>query len=81
MNEREILLRKIQTCNFVLQETALYLDSHPYCRQALRYYAPHRRMREELVEQYESKYGQLTVYGGNAAGSWHGVTEPFPWEV
>ena len=51
MNEREILLRKIQTCNFVLQETALYLDSHPYCRQALRYYARHRRMREELIEQ------------------------------
>ena len=81
MNEREILLRKIQTCNFVLQETALYLDSHPYCRLALRYYARHRRMREELIEQYESKYGQLTVYGGNAAGSWHWVTEPFPWEV
>ena len=40
-----------------------------------------RRMREELTEQYEAKYGQLTVYGGNAVGSWHWVTEPFPWEL
>lgn len=81
MNEREKLLRNIQICNFVLQETALYLDSHPYCRRALRYYQKHRRIREELTEQYEAGYGQLTIYGGTASGSWHWVTEPFPWEV
>ena len=81
MNEQATLLRKIQTCTFLLQETALFLDSHPYCRQALRYYQRHRRTREELIEQYESKYGQLSIYGGNAAGSWQWVTEPFPLEV
>lgn len=81
MNEQQKLYRKIQVCGFVLQETALYLDSHPFCRQALRYYQKHRRLREELIEQYESRYGQLTIYGGGASGSWHWVTEPFPWEV
>ena len=81
MNEQQKLMQQIRTVSFALQETALYLDSHPYCRQALRYYHRCRRTREDLLEQYESKFGQFTVYGGTAVGSWHWVTEPFPWEV
>lgn len=81
MNERQKLLRSIQTCCFVMQEAALYLDSHPYCRAALRFYEKHRRMREDLVEQYESRFGQLTPLSKSATDSWNWVTEPFPWEV
>ena len=38
MNERNKLMNRIRNTGFVIQETALYLDTHPQCRKALRYY-------------------------------------------
>jgi len=81
MNEREKLMRRIQACCFVLTETGLYLDAHPSCRKALRYFEKYSRMRDEALRQYEAKYGALTYSGIHAENGWNWVTEPFPWEA
>ena len=81
MNDQKKLLRRIQAYCFVLAETNLYLDTHPYCRQALRYFEKYRELRDEAVRQYEARYGGLTALGADAGNCWNWVTEPFPWEA
>ena len=45
-NERQVLLNRVQVCDFVLLETALFLDSHPDDQQALAHYRKHLEMRK-----------------------------------
>ena len=81
MNDQKKLHRMIQNYAFARQETALYLDTHPRCRNALQYYA---RLREKLMEaarMYEEHYGQLTIFGGTCQDSWKWVEEAWPWEA
>lgn len=81
MNEQKKLMRALQNYGFILTETALYLDTHPYCRQALRYYEKYRRLHEETKKLYEEKYGPLSCFGNLCGESWKWVTEPWPWEI
>lgn len=81
MNEQNRLFRMIQSYSFVIQETALYLDTHPNCRQALRHMEKYRRLLSEAMAAYEDKYGQLTIAGCGGSDCWRWVKEPWPWEV
>ena len=81
MNEQKKLFRMIQNYSFVIQETALYLDTHPNCRQALRYMEKYRRLLDEATCMYEENYGQLTHMSSYCGDSWRWVKEPWPWEI
>jgi spore coat protein JB len=71
----------IQQISFVLYETALYLDTHPNCRQALAYFHKYNARLQELTEKYEAKYGPLTMYSPNCGcDHWQWATLPWPWE-
>ena len=52
MNEKKMLLSRIATCDFVLTETALFLDTHPECAEALAFYKKHLEMRKKAAEEY-----------------------------
>ena len=81
MNDQKKWHRMIQNYAFALQETALYLDTHPNCSQALQY---HQKIREKLLNamrMYEEQFGQLTIYGGTSCDSWNWVREAWPWET
>lgn len=65
----------------MIQETALYLDTHPSCHQALRHMEKYQRMLREAKAEYEEKYGQLSIDSGACKDSWRWVKEPWPWEV
>jgi len=80
MNDQKKLYRMIQNYAFVLQETALYLDTHPRCRKALQYYSKIREKLMEALRMYGEHYGQLTIYGGTSCDSWRWVEEAWPWE-
>ncbi len=81
MNEQKKCFRMIQQVSFVLYETALYLDTHPNCRQALAYFNKYNARLRELMEKYESRYGSLTMYGQSCSSDhWQWVNAPWPWE-
>lgn len=80
MTEKETLLRKIQELEFALVELNLYLDSHPNCEKALRYYQELLADHQKLADSYEEKFGALTA-AGNCADEWNWVMTPFPWEL
>ncbi len=80
MNDRKRMYRMIQQISFVLYETALYLDTHPHCRQAMEYFARYNTKLHELTQKYEELYGPLTIYGQNCSDSWQWTLQPWPWE-
>lgn len=80
MNEQNKLLKTIQIHSFAVTEAALYLDTHPHCRRALRFYEYHRRQYKEAVALYEQKFGPMTINGNECCEHWNWVQHPWPWE-
>ena len=82
MNERNKLLCEIQAQRFAVDDSALFLDTHPTNRNALRYNAERRMRLAELIEHYQSKFGPLTAQSAeNPSEAWKWVEGPWPWEV
>ena len=72
-------LNKIRALDFALQETVLYLDAYPDSKQALNYYHQLIKQRKQLMEDYESHCGPLTMYGNTSQNSWDWIEGPWPW--
>lgn len=74
------LLSKLRAVDFALNETVLYLDMYPDCREGKAFYHKLVAERKELVSVYESQCGPLTMYG-NGDGDWDWAKGPWPWEA
>ena len=57
MNERNMLLDRIRQYSFTLKELNLYLDTHPNCRNALNMFKKYKKLHEEAVNDYISRFG------------------------
>ncbi len=79
-NEKQKLLRRLQAVRFAVHDAALYLDSHPACREGLKYFREKRELCEKLTKQYEDAYGPLTASASAAEERFDWVCTPFPWE-
>ena len=75
------LLDMIQTIDFALVETILYLDAYPDNRQALVFYHKLLTERTRLAEQYEKNVGPLTATANRSTASWNWTKAPWPWEL
>lgn len=74
------LLVEIMQENFVLVETALYLDTHPNDETALRLHNSTSQRYHQLLAMYESRYSPLR----NTSMSrypWGYIDEPWPWDI
>lgn len=80
MSEKRQLLRDIQIVSFVVKEAQLFLDTHPDCADALDYFNYYNQLYSRLVEDYESKFGPLTISGVRSTSEWTWISEPWPWE-
>lgn len=78
--EQEKLLNKLQVCDFVLTEAALYLDTHPNNSMALDYYNRHNKMREDILKEYVEKYGPISKGENQSKNNWEWISNPWPWE-
>ena len=78
VNSREKLMKQIQTYAFAAHEANLYLDAHPDSKSALEYFKRHKMMEKKATEEYECRFGPITV---NAEmQSWEWVKGPWPWQ-
>ena len=78
---RAVLLSKISKAGFVLNDLALFLDTHPYDINALRNYEYYYKRHDELTGEYENKYGPLTRNMSNGSPDrWVWTDGPWPWE-
>lgn len=81
MTDREMLLKRIQVCDFVLNDTALFLDSHPEDPMALEYFRKYQELRKTAVEAYTGKYGPLSRKDFAGGERWNWVDGPWPWQL
>ena len=81
MNEREELMKKLQTIQFALVDLGLYLDTHPSCAEALQMYKDLTRQAQALKNEYEQSYGALIAGQSGNTDYWDWVATPFPWEI
>ena len=72
-------LSELQTMAFVIQELALYLDTHKDDSEALDVYRSFQKMYHDAKEAYQKQYGPLT-HGIPLDGPYRWLDDPWPWE-
>lgn len=79
---RRRLLCFINEVSFAVDETLLYLDTHPDCEEALRYFHRYNQLRNRALAKYEQEYGPLVIASANdsCSRSWEWMSQPWPWE-
>ena len=74
------LMRDVQTAQFALIETNLYLDTHPFDCEALKALEKYSEALADAIEKYEEKCGALFADSiTDVPFDW--VKKPFPWET
>ena len=77
-SEKEEMLFNISEYAFMMHEMNLYLDVHPDNREALDKFNEYRNKTNELVTQYERKYGPLMVNISDDNKSFNWINK-WPW--
>jgi len=72
-------LTELQVMNFVLQELALYLDTHKDDAEALEMYRAYQNMYHDGRKKYEEMHGPLN-HMSVVDGEYRWLNEPWPWE-
>ncbi len=82
VNQKELPMTpmaELQTMGFVLQELALYLDTHRDDKEAFDVFRTFQKLYAKGREKYEKEYGPLTHMSAMENGySW--LDDPWPWE-
>lgn len=73
-NEQQDLFLKLSEVSFYAHEINLLLDVDPNNREMLKKFNEYRNMANNLINQYESKYGPINL-NSNALNNY-----PFAWE-
>ncbi len=81
MKDREALLRRISEAQFAAWENHLFLDTHPNDDLTLQNMKRYRKQANELIAEYERRYGPLTVSDvyGDTRFAW--LDSPWPWDL
>ncbi len=81
MNEQEHLMHIITLSSFAMDDTRLYLDTHPHDTEALKYFEKNRDIRNAAIAEHSAKYGPICSYDVYPNKYWKWNKCPLPWEV
>lgn len=81
MNEREKLLYRVQQFGFMTDDIRLFLNTHPACEEALCALKYFMDAEKEAKEDYEKRYGALTLEGIDGCRGYEWIEGVWPWEV
>ena len=70
---------ELQTMAFVIQELALYLDTHREDMEALAVYRAFQQMYDDAAKVYEKECGPLN-HLSRTDGPYRWLDDPWPWE-
>lgn len=80
-SEREKMLNQIRSYDFTMKELNLYLDVNPNNSSYINLYNEYRKVKDNLVNQYEKMYGPLTLDSAFLENNnWVWNNSPWPWE-
>lgn len=80
MNNKEQMLKDISIVDFVMIELTLYLDTHPFDRNAMEYFNHYARIRQQMMKEFAQKYYPLTKDLAESNKEWKWGSAPLPWE-
>lgn len=78
--KRATPMTDLQTMAFVIQELALYLDTHRDDREALELYRDYQRLYENGKTEYAKRYGPLSHGMAGSGKEYCWLNDPWPWE-
>lgn len=79
MTDREILMKKLSSHQFIIHDLQLYLDTHPGDKETLEKIKEYREQLRPIKRTFEEKYGPL--FANNCCKNrWKWVNTPWPWE-
>ncbi len=78
MNEQNKLMARLSAVQFAAWELHMYLDTHPCDSAANEMFRKYTAEAESLKNEYERKYGPLTVSASEDA-DW--LCDPWPWDI
>lgn len=70
---------RLQTLGFVVQELALYLDTHRNDAAALEMYRAYQKMYHQCMMEYSADCGPMN-HGMPTEGEYRWLDDPWPWE-
>lgn len=70
---------RLQTLAFVLQELALYLDTHRNDGAALEMYRTYQKLYHQSMMEYTTQYGPMN-HSLPTEGDYRWLDDPWPWE-
>lgn len=74
------LQKKLQSVDFAIVDTVLYLNAYPENREALEFYHKLVKEREELAATINEKCGPIDAMSNKSRTEWNWVDGPWPWE-
>lgn len=77
---RAQLMNFINIVSFEVNDTVLFLDTHPSSEDALQNFRYFSELRDKALSLYEEKFAPLTIDSANPDRYWNWVKEPWPWE-
>ncbi len=77
---RESLMKNLQIMSFVLDDIALFLQTHPNDQAALRCYEKYMLLNREAEKEYMEMYGPLRDDNVYVTDRWTWADMPWPWE-
>ncbi|MCL2407693.1 MAG: spore coat protein CotJB [Defluviitaleaceae bacterium] len=78
--ERNDLLARLTTLDFVALDLALFLNINPGCAEALEKYNDTISEANEVRRLYEMFYGPLCSFRSEAGSAWQWSDNPWPWQ-
>lgn len=80
MNDQECKLKDLMALDFKLYDLQLYLNTHPFDKEALALYQDVADEAEVARAEYEEKYGPLKSVNAATDCEWLWIKNPWPWE-
>lgn len=76
-NQQQMLMQ-IRELKFSVNDLALYLDTHPNDRRAIRIHNQYSNELRNVSDEYQRKYGPLSIEC--PCNKWRWIDLPWPWE-
>ena len=80
MNDREMMMKRINAYGLAVNDWNLYLDTHPDDKMGIAMYHDALKKLKSLKKEFETKYGPLSATDSVSMERWDWIDGPWPWE-
>lgn len=80
MSAEQQMLHEISIVSFVLVDLMLYLDTHPFDRNAMEHFNHYSRIKNRLTREFSTRFYPLTKDMAESTKEWRWGMAPLPWE-